>query len=480
LAFVVPFNLPTGEGQHVVIPRYPDPYVANRKLRRTPTQATITAIGLTALLAIVGKSRPGTFLKTTAYLSAANISISACQLYGEREINRGVFKLDKIEPTPGKLWERTKHWTCDDAVIGGGLLATVLAFNPRALPGVGGWKRLLGVATVGCMLGGMFGDTYIPGGRSPQMINMIYGLGMKNRMVAYTRLQEDTEAKESLSRVGKLALAWYTSPFTGIRLNPFARGTPQEAETGSFEHSLAAAQRRSQDEMSRITLIQLEFAKGELNGPDVENGYRAYREDPTEQNKSALQDWLERLEEVRRTTSTEAQYMWHHLATKEKEFYSIAEEDREKDIVRREIQLLNSIASDFASRDAVLAYHITDAMKRLQHIEKDKESSDQNLLLVTRAVQNDLPADWRENYNPHSVTEHIRTSWSRQKELLGFLEQATSLHGDMQLESGSPQEAHLKQIKQNAEDMKKNVEATERLLKDFEEQVRRADERSGK
>jgi predicted nucleic acid-binding Zn-ribbon protein len=50
------------------------------------------------------------------------------------------------------------------------------------------------------------------------------------------------------------------------------------------------------------------------------------------------------------------------------------------------------------------------------------------------------------------------------------------MHGEFQPEAGTPQEAHLKQIQQNADGMKKNIEATERLLKEFEEQIRKADE----
>jgi hypothetical protein len=432
---------------------------------------------LTAFLALVGKSQPGTFLKATAYVSAANLSITACQFYGERELNRGVFKLNNIEPKPGKLWERTKHWTVDDTVVGGGLLGTFLALNPRALPGVGGWKRIFGAATVGCAVGGFFGQKYlvrVP----PPLVSMVHLLRRQNRSMQYARLKEDTKAQESLSRIGKLALAYYTWPILGISLNPFAGGA-QYRQGGldgggqmPFQNAHAGI---SQQEMDQYTHIQIEFSKGELKGPDVEHGYRAYKDSLTDRDEADLQDWLERLREVRKVTANEAQYVWQHLAKKELEFYGRLEDDREKDIVRREIQLLNNMASDFAIRDSIFAYHIADAMKRLAQMDR-AESTDQNLLLTAKAVQDELPGDWREHYSPHLVTDHVRLNWSRQKELLGFLEQATTMHGDVKPEPGTPGEAHLKSIQENAENMKKNVEATERLLKEFEEQVRRADE----
>lgn len=440
------------------------------------------AVGITAFLALVGKSRPGNFLKTTAYLSAAHISISTIDSYSRGEIRRGLFKLDNVDPKPGKLWERTKHWTVDDMVAGGGILGTFLALNPRALPGVGGWKRFLGAATVGCAVGGYVGQTRFV--RLPsQLVSMMQVADAQIQKLQYNRLKQDEKAQEKLSRVGKIAFAFYTWPIWDLSMNPFkaasesAVGGTVDNTAGGFQPARLAQDPHagiSKEEMEQHTLIQIEFNKGELRGPDIEHGYRAYKDSLTDRDTSALRDWLDRLEEVRHMTAIEAQYVWQHLAAKEYEFYSLERDDREKDIVRRELQLLNNLASDFASRDAILAYHIADAQKRLEQT-KQEEPFSQNLIVKTRSIPKELPADWRNHYSPHMIAEQVRLNWSRQKELLGFLEQSTTLFGDLKLEPGSQQETQLKQVRENAENMKKNVEATERLLKEFEEQVRRAE-----
>lgn len=435
-------------------------------------KSTAVAVGITAFLAVIGKSRPGTFLRTTAYVSAVNIPISAVRAYVDREVNRGVFKLDKIEPQPGKIWERTKHWTCDDMVVGGGLLGIFLALNPRAFPGVGGWKRFLSTATLGCMAGGTLGASVLARG-PPQAISLMSDRQKQNRAEACARLRQDEKAQESLSHWGKIALKSKSFP----NLDAFARGAPQkDGDLGHFVQSLEAAHKRSQEQMAHVALVRIEFAKGELNGPGFENGSRVYRDDSADHDKTALQDWLERLEEGRKTFATEAQYLWYHLAAKEKEFYSIAAEDPEKDIVRRELQLLNVVAGDFASRDAIFAYLIADATKRLQQT----NATAQDLLSTARSTQAELPADWRENHNPQFSADHIRDQWARQKEMVGFLEQASALHLKGQFTPGSPQEAQMAQMEKGAREMRQNLEATERLLGEFEERVRRADERGGK
>lgn len=458
------------------MPRPADPaYAANQQVVTLPWQSTVGAAGITALLAVVGKSQPGTFLKAAAYLSAFNVSVTACQLYGEREINRAVFKLDKVEPKPGKLWERTKHWTVDDMVVGGGLLGSFLALNPRALPGVSGWKCLIGAATVGCAVGGYVGESRLLRA-PPQLISMVIVAKAQNRAVQYARVKEDVEAQRSLSRFGKIALGYYTWPFS---LNLFGNGSasgPGGADGPFMKQGHGGV---SQQEMDKSTLIQIEFSNGELNGPDFERGYRAYKDSLADRDESALQEWLEHLQKLRHITATEAQYIWQHLANKETKFYGMAEEDREKDIARRELQLLNNMGCDFAMRDTIFSNHIADATKQLEQMGR-KDAVGQKSLVTAKALKDELPAHWKDHYSPHLVTEHVRTNWARQKEVLGIFEEAISMHEDIQPKAGSAQETHFNQVKENAEAMKKNVEATERLLRELEEQVRRADEHSEK
>jgi hypothetical protein len=442
----------------------------------------VYAVGITSFLALVGKSRPGTYLKAVAYLSAAHLSISTVDSYSTREISRGIFKLDNVDPTPGKLWERTKHWTVDDTVIGGGILGAFLALNPRALPGVGGWKRFFGAATVGCASGGFAGQSRL-NPLPPPMMKLMRAGDEQIQQTQYKRLQENEKAQEKLSRFGKIAFAWYTLPIWDLSINPFKAATGAGSNSaggaiaGGFQPGQMAQDPHagiSKEEMEKHTLIQIEFNNGELQGPDIELGYRAYKDTLADRDPVALRDWLEHLEEIRNKTVTETQYVWHHLAAKEQEFYALEGDDKEKDIVRRELQLLNNLAGDFTARGSILAYHIADALKRLKQTGQDKTTG-QTLLSEKEHMPTGLPADWRNRYSPTMIAEQVRLNWTRQKELLGFLEQSNTMIKELGPEPGSQHEKQFKQVQENTENMKKNVEATERLLREFEEQIRRAE-----
>ncbi|KAK1918496.1 hypothetical protein P3342_001414 [Pyrenophora teres f. teres] len=65
--------------------------------------------------------------------------------------------MDKIEPEPGKLWERTKYWTVEDATLCGGALGIATVLNRRAVPGAYGFFRYSRAAMVGCSFGYVFG-----------------------------------------------------------------------------------------------------------------------------------------------------------------------------------------------------------------------------------------------------------------------------------------------------------------------------------
>jgi hypothetical protein len=227
--------------------------------------------------------------------------------------------------------------------------------------------------------------------------------------------------------------------------------------------------------MDKYTVVQVEFKEGELAGPDVEAGYRAYKDEIKSRDASSIQDWLERLQDLKKRTGAELQYVWRHLAQREHEFYQLMDENREKDIFRRELQLLNNMAADLVTRYAILGYHEADAYKRLQQI-KLLDSDSQAAVASYEMPLHQIETVQEDNYGPHIVTEQVRTNWSRQKELLGHIEHSLSQYAALQPEEGTPGAEHSKQLQKNAEDLKKNVEATERLLKWFEQQVREADE----
>jgi hypothetical protein len=413
-------------------------------------------------------------LKTTAYISAANISFTALDSYGRRDVNRAVFKLDNVEAKPGKLWERTKHWTVDDAVIGGGIVGAFLALNPRSLPGITGWKRFLGAATVGCALGSYAGLSGLARNSAP-LFSMMVMTEPQIRDKQYDRLLQDAKAQEALSRVGKVALAWYTWPIFRLSINPFQAQSKPEAVDASGGMTGNAHAGVTQQEMDQYDLLQLEFRKGELKGPDIEASFRAYKDSLADRDTSALQDWLEHLQELRKSTSCEAQYVWAHLTTREREFYKLQTDDGEKDIFRRELQMLNNLAFNLALREVVFAYHIADAHKRLGQLQQEEPVS-ADLQLDSSSMQVGLPKDWQDRHSPQLVAEQVRYTWTKQKELIGLLEQSAALFENLKPEPGTPHDIQIKKFHEEIGYMKKNVEATERLLKDFEEKLRRAEE----
>jgi hypothetical protein len=424
----------------------------------------------------VGKSRPGTFLRLSAYLSFGVIAEEAVDGYGKREVNRAVFKLDGVEPKPGKLWERTKHWTVDDMVVGGGVLGTFLAINPGAFPGVRGWKRFLGIASAGCALGGWIGQTNFPR-VPPVLLAMMPATEVQIKNLHYDRLKQDPKAQETLSRFGKAALAFYTLPLWRLSTNPFKAAVASSgmADGGFSMTEDTRARSVQQEDMKQYALVSVEFNHGELTGPDLQEGCRTYTDRPADRDSSELQERLEQLQELRRVTSSEARYTRSHLATREREFYNLQTDDKETEIARRELQMLNNMALSLTLRDVIYAYHIADVQRRLEQIDQ-KDRLIQEHMSDLPLMQPELPEDWETRHSPHLAVEQVRLTWTRQKEVLGMLEQSVAMHGDLKPEPGTPQENQLSQVRLAMKNMKMNVEATERLLKDFEEKIRRADE----
>jgi hypothetical protein len=393
--------------------------------------------------------------------------------------------MEGIQPKPGKLWERTQHWTLEDATLGGGALGIFMTLNPRALPGVRGFARFFGAATVGCALGFKAGQAFVV--RLPPPLIQLFDQTMTGfQQKEYQKLHDNDKAKASLSRIGKLALWYHTSQVMGLLRNPLqvggmgGMGRISGGPTQPVQSSPLAALKA---EMDRDTVIQVEFKEGELAGPDVENGFRAYQDDLKSRDASKIQDWLEYVKDLKEKTGAELQYVSGHLAQREHEFYRHVEEDREKDILRRELQLLNSMAADSVTRHAILGYHEQDAQKQLKQIEQAESSARLDAVSQTITTSHETPHHLAEvaqvnHYGPHLITERIRTTWSRQKELLRHLEQAISRGSSLESEGGTVIVERTKHLERDAEQMRKNVEATERLLRWFEERVREASEAS--
>ncbi|KAF1935254.1 hypothetical protein EJ02DRAFT_428599 [Clathrospora elynae] len=471
--------VPEGEGQHPLTRPHPRTVPAQPEIISAPWRASIAAAGFTGFLALCGRSRPGTFLKSAAFLGVVDLSWTVAGLYGRQELNRGVFTMDKIEPKPSKLWESTKHWTTEDAALGGGAMGIFMAMGPRSLPGVYGLTRFLGAATVGCALGFKAGQAFlvrIP----PQLLTLLDEADTMTRHHEYERLLQKEEAKASLSRVGKLALSYQTSPYMRILRSPLQVGGMGGLTARQHHHSHDAPHVHGSlaarvAEMDQYTVVQVEFKQGELSGPDIEQGYRAYKDELQTRDSTSLQEWLERTQHLKQKTASEMQYVWQYLGEREQAFYQLVHEDREKDIVRRELQLLNNMASDLVTRCAILGYHESDAVKRLQQIEA-KDSDSATAIASYETPRHGIETEQMDNYGPRVVTEQIRTTWSIQKQVVSDIERSLSYYEALQPGESTLDAERRKQLRQNAESMRRNVEATERLLNHFEQQVREADE----
>lgn len=458
--------------------RRPGALAAQPSIISSPWRSCIAAAGIAGFLALVGRSRPGTFLKSTAVVSIFDLSLAASGIYGRREMNRGVFKLDEIEPKPGKLWESSKQWTVEDATLSGGALGIFTALNPRAFPGVSGWKRFLGVATVGCAVGYQAGQRVLV--RIPsQLLALIDSADALTQQTQYDRLQQNAEAKASLSRFGKLALSVYTWPALQLLRGPSAfgagpamGGAQHGPHPGHSGHGAPGALQTLQDTIT----FNVEFEKEELDGPDIEDGSRSYRDSLKTRDVAALEDYLEHLEKLKQTITTEGRYVWQELAKKERLFYDMIDEDDEKDLFRREIQLLNSVATQFISRDAILTFHIADVRKQLSQVEHNSSSSSA-VPSLSSPLESEIFIRDESQHSPQLTTNQVRIVWMRQKEVLAHLEQVVAQYDAIESHNGGTANPNVDLLRQNLGYMTKNVEATGRLLKELEEQVRRADEK---
>lgn len=439
-------------------------------------------MGFTGFLALCGRSSPGTFIRTVAIFSVADLSVTAAGLYSRRELNRGVFKMENIKPKPGKLWERTNYTSPEDRTMIGGAIGMLMALNPRALPGAYGVSRFIGAATLGCAFGSKIGQLVFVRVSEP-LLTLLHANDSVLRMQAYEKLQHDSEARDSLSMAGKLALKYYTSPSLGFLRYQLAliRGTgdifdePQQTKSSTQSPHGHESRSSLQAEANKYTVVQVEFKQSELAGPDIEAGYRAYKDSLDSRDEGSIRDWLERLQDLKKRVGIEIQFVWKHLAQREHEFYLHVKEDWVKDATRRELQLLNNMAADLVTRYAILEYHEKDAQKRLEQMKQTDPLSPAPITAYETPQHPTVVA--QDDYKGlQIVTEQVRTNFSRQKELLAHLQQNNYYFMASHPDEGTPRSEHSKQLQRNSSDMYKNVVATGRLLEWLEEQEREADE----
>lgn len=443
---------------------------------------------------ILGYARPGTFLRTVSVIGAIDVAGTSCDIYARQELNRAVFRRDGVDsPRPFKLWERTKQWTLEDFTLFGGATGLLIASNPRLFPGVRGVSKIVGAAIVGCAVGAKTADYAFATGPPGQTQRLEWVLA-RQRKAEYERLALDEKAKAELSRFGRLWLMSYTRQSTPMQIlgkpfGGFSGTTTSVGPAGDTGHAQEAQMAALRDHIKQAhanppSLMVAEFENEELAAPDYERGYRQYRVDPADLNVEELQDHLEHLNKLREFEAQELAYAWQTLVPKEHKMHQLSEEESEKELLRRELQLLNSIALHSQTRLAVISYAQADARKRLAQIRNEEPTAiAQHPLPGTQSIP--FENNWSETYVPQKTVERIRGRW---ESVRGDLAQADALlaeWGHIE-ENGKKDGWHphpdsirkAEHLKTTRDAIKLNVEATERLLKEFEDRVVKAEERS--
>ncbi|UPX11383.1 uncharacterized protein EKO05_0001989 [Ascochyta rabiei] len=484
--------VPAGDEQHALTRRPRLGFsAAEPSLIESPSRACLLAAVSTAFRSVLGFARPGTFVRTAAIFGLIDGSITACDIYGRQELNRAVFKLDGLDsPKPWKLWERTSQWTLEDATLFGGATGLLLASNPRLVLGASGWTRFLGITITGCAIGAKTGE-WVFGRGPPHQAKRVEWVLAAQRRAMYRRLSEDEKAKASLSRFGRSLLMAYTgdSPIMQTLSRPF-RGLSSMPNPGSDAVSGRAHQDAQMEAARQIQIQQAhakqpilmltEFEKEELAAPDYDGGHRQYFMDPADTDIEILQEHLEHLNKLRASDVKELAYIWQGLAQKEHHFHQLSQDNPEKDLLRRELQLLNSLATHFNTRIAILAYAQADARKRIDQIRnEDPASASMVPLPVTEEAL--LGGNWRESHSPQKSAERIRQRWETARTDLAQVEHVLSQFDTLKAQGSTNSRANeqAELLRKDAGQMKQNIMATERLLKEYEDQIYKVDASAG-
>jgi hypothetical protein len=389
-----------------------------------------------------------------------------------------VFKLDGLDnPKPFKLWERTKLWTLEDASLFGGATGLLIASNPRLFPGATGISRFVGVTIAGCAVGAKTAEWAFGRGAPHQAKRVEWVLAMQRR-AHYQRLSQDEKAKASLSRFGQALLMSYTGdstlmkilskPFGGLSgmANPGSGPVVGQGHGHNDAHIEAMRQMKIQQAHAKQPVLMLaEFDKDELAAPDYDGGHRQYRMDAADTDLEALQEHLEHLNKLRAEEARELAFVWQELAPKEHKMHQLPQEDPEKDLIRRELQLLNSIATHSSVRLAVIGYAQADARKRLAQIRKEDPDSDLTANYVPQKIASRIRKRWEDARSDAAQVEHVLSQFDELK-----AQGMTHGHANEQAEA----------LRENQTQLKQNVIATERLLKEFEDRISKADAGTGR
>jgi hypothetical protein len=346
------------------------------------------------------------------------------------------------------------------------------------------------MTAVGCAVGAKTGEWIFNKG-VPYQAKYTQSVFALHRRRMYHQVLGNDKGKASLSRFGQSLLMAYTGvhPFLHILSAPFGgsaeMSTSESGKTVRSTHSAPPIQAGQahwgQDTYTKHPIqFVAEFDREELTAPDFEHGYRAYNIDPTDTDVEALQEYLDHLDKLRTSDAKELAYLWQQLAQKERDMYRLPQEDPEKDLLRRELQLIHSLCIHGNARVALLGFQQIDTRRRINQIRNQDEPSSISVALA-QIAEAQPEKNWMENFGPHKSAEHVRQRWEDSRAKLAQIEHVLAHFDAMKAQGSTNSHAddQAKQLREDVERRKKNIVATERLLKELEDQIHRADSSTG-
>ncbi|KAI8940526.1 hypothetical protein NX059_004203 [Plenodomus lindquistii] len=478
-----------GEGQHGLTTDEPSPAAAQPRLLQTPGQSVILALGLNALLAATVGTRPGLFLKSVAIINAVHLSVVAGDVYAAHEINRAIFKRDGIEAKPGKLWELSPRsdLSVEDFTVAGGLLGCVVAMNRRAFPGVQGWRRYFGAATVGLGVGYQAGSLRL----LPRFPNARQDWHMRQatfRRQQYVTLQQDESAKASLSWIAKIVLASWTKSPIGRNANaePSSKHTATEITGMKHYNHPDDPWLQSGTQNDSWSTAPIDPATGECV---FDPAALVYDDFFTTQNPETLKIWLEKLHGARKRTDAELQYCMQCLAELRHEYAALTEHSRARDVLRRAVFLMGLMVRETVQNAANWNMHIADTEFRLQALSPLSASKQTSgisrtdsayfssiALTASPSSLADSQSHIDSTYAPNITARRLRGECNGFKYTLSLIDQVLELAE--KLPGHDMNDSTVQKAKGHYEPLIRNIEAVDMLLHWFEAKVQEVEARS--
>ncbi|KAJ4994134.1 hypothetical protein SVAN01_00611 [Stagonosporopsis vannaccii] len=339
--------VPSGEGQHGLVPKRPDPLGATATLQYSVLGSTATAAAYTSFASRYSHrmtpgyapSRPALFVRSLAKLGlwAGVLGVAADWYYSSR-VASVVLSEQRLEPTPWKLYEKAKEFTVDDACLAGaglGLAASIPALFLRRLA-IPRWTRCAGLANAGACTGILGGHGYLQYTGERQKAYARLDRQLERRSIAFWDLCWN---KQAMSRLNPLIQTYvrHNALLYAQQLSDSAFDRAEEYDTGDVESRNYDPDASS----TECTTVQLESHYA----PPFD-----YLQDLKRFNVQATHDKMEEHEAEIAALLKEADFILYLAAHREYEYCHLGDVDAEERRQRlEELQLLHTTHSKLRS-----------------------------------------------------------------------------------------------------------------------------------